>query len=213
MDQQTLIDLAVEHNLAPGDYFALWDDLGLWQIDTLRSLGMQPRHRLLDVGCGAMRLGLFAIEYLDDGNYYGVDAFAPYLALARRLAEHCKIDKRYQLAQSESFGFGQFGQKFDYAMAQSVLTHLSAQQSEACFAALSQCMVPGGLFVATYLVGAPKTQGFLYGSQQAMWRSAIPDRTSLENLGARHGFRFERLSIPHPTGQEVAGYRYVGTER
>ena len=34
---------------------------------------LQPHHKLLDVGCGALRSGKHIIPYLDVKNYYGID--------------------------------------------------------------------------------------------------------------------------------------------
>ncbi|MCA3265841.1 MAG: class I SAM-dependent methyltransferase [Azospirillum sp.] len=203
-----LIDAAVELNLVPTEYFVLWEELGGWQLDALKAAGLQRHHRLLDVGCGAMRLGLKAVAYLETGNYYGVDAFVPYLKLARRLAEREVPDRRFELLLSESFEFSRFGVTFDFGMAQSVFTHLSAEQCESCVAELRKAMAPGGVFVFTFLIGAPVTQGFLYGAQQPMRRLAVEDPDYFAKLGARFGARFEPLAFPHPTGQHVALYRF-----
>jgi SAM-dependent methyltransferase len=203
-----ILDAAVEANLPPSEYFALWEDLGRWQLDLLRQRGLRPEHRLLDVGCGAMRLGCFAIPYLDDGCYHGVDAFDPYLDLAHRLAEQIPLRKRFHLLLSSEFEFERFGGAFDYAIAQSVFTHLSAQQVDRCMAALSRVMAPGGAFLFTFLLGTPRTLGFLYGGLQPMQRSAVEDLADFEALGARHGARLEVLDVAHPTGQQVGEFRF-----
>lgn len=208
LDRQMLIDSATELNVPPGDYFALWHDLAAWQMDTLRSIGLLPQHRLLDIGCGAMRLGLSAADYLDDGNYCGIDAFAPYLELGKRLAARIGLNKRFSLQHSATFDFRQFGVAFDYANAQSVFTHLSAAQCDECMAQLRTAMKPGSTFLFTYLVGIPKTQGFLYAGSQAMQRLAVDDPGFFATLGQRHGARFEKLEMSHPTGQLVGIYRY-----
>lgn len=205
---QLLIDSAAEINMPPGDYIALWNDLADWQLDALRKLGLQPQHRLLDIGCGAMRLGLIAAGYLDNGNYYGIDAFAPYLELAPRLAEKVGLRKTFNLLLSRDFEFERFGTTFDFANAQSVFTHLSAAQCDACMTALRPVMRPGGVFLFTYLVGVPRTQGFLYGGLQPMQRLAITDPAFFVELGARHGAAFEAVEMSHPTGQQVGIYRY-----
>jgi SAM-dependent methyltransferase len=208
MRTSPLIDAAVELNLVPTEYFALWDELGAWQLDALKAAGMQPNHRLLDVGCGAMRLGLRAVAHLNSGNYYGVDAFAPYLELARVLAEREVPDRQFELLLSESFEFSRFGVKFDFGMAQSVFTHLPVEQCESCVEELCKVMAPGGVFVFTFLIGVPSTQGFLYGAQQPMRRFAVEDPDYFAKLGARFGARFEPLPFPHPTGQNVALFRF-----
>ena len=51
----------------------LWDEIGDLQMRFLIAQGMQPGHRLLDVGCGSLRLGSRAVEYLDAQRYFGSD--------------------------------------------------------------------------------------------------------------------------------------------
>ena len=55
-------------------------------MQALLAAGMTPEDTLLDIGCGALRLGHKAVPYLDPGHYWGTDAS---LALMRhgRLAE------------------------------------------------------------------------------------------------------------------------------
>src|SRR5205807_6035012 len=50
-----------------------WEEIGRLQFEFLTGNGLKPHHRLLDVGCGALRGGLHFIRYLDEGNYVGVD--------------------------------------------------------------------------------------------------------------------------------------------
>ena len=208
IDQQLLIDAAAEMNLPPGEYFSVWHDIGLWQLEALQAVGLATESRLLDIGCGAMRLGLYAVQYLADGRYYGIDAFAPFVGLARLLAERTGIAKKFHIAHDAAFDFARFGASFDYANAQSVFTHLSADDCERCMASLRPVMAPGGCFLFTYLVGAPATRGFFYGGVQPMQRLAVTDAAFFEALGRRHGARFEQLAMSHPTGQQVGLYRY-----
>jgi cyclopropane fatty-acyl-phospholipid synthase-like methyltransferase len=210
LDIRMLVDCAAEQNLAPSEYFSGWQLLADWQLDALKCIGLLPHHRLLDIGCGAMRLGFTAVNYLDDDGYYGVDGFAPYLALARRIATKIGMRKRFTLLQSSEFEFSRLGTQFNYAIAQSVFTHLSAEQCDACMRELEQAMLPGGVFLFTYLIGVPKTQGFLYGGLAPMQRSAIIDPSFFDNLGKRFGARFESLDLSHPTGQQVGLFRYPG---
>jgi SAM-dependent methyltransferase len=208
VQQRELIDAAVELNLVPSEYLALWDELGAWQLDALRAAGLRPHHRLLDVGCGAMRLGLRAVAYLDPGNYYGVDASPPYLELARRFAAREVPGRPFELLLTDAFEFWRFGVKFDFGMAQSVFTHLGADQCKACVAELRKAMAPGGVFLFTYLTGVPATQGFLYGGHKPMRRLAVDDPDWFAKLGNLFGARFEALPVCHPTGQSVAVYRF-----
>ncbi|MGC1464305.1 MAG: hypothetical protein WA792_01085, partial [Pseudolabrys sp.] len=51
----------------------LWDEIGSLQLEFLRANGLTPQSRLLDIGCGSLRLGVRAIEYLNVGHYWGTD--------------------------------------------------------------------------------------------------------------------------------------------
>merc|ERR1712176_171126 len=46
---------------------------GKKMMELLISVGLKPKHRLFDVGCGALRFGVQAISYLKKGHYYGLD--------------------------------------------------------------------------------------------------------------------------------------------
>jgi cyclopropane fatty-acyl-phospholipid synthase-like methyltransferase len=208
VDLQARIDAAVENNLAPDEYFSLWEELGAWQLDSLRSIGLKPHHRLLDFGCGALRFGLSAIDYLDDGNYFGVDAFAPYIAAGRKLAQVAGIKKRFALLVSRDFELDRFGVDFDFGNAQSVLTHMSGEECDRFMVMLRRVMKPGGIFFFTYLIGAPQTQGMLYVGVQPMRRFAMNDPEFFAKLAQRHGATFEPLEIKHLTGQQVAQFRF-----
>ncbi len=208
VDLQTRIDAAVECNVAPDEYFSIWDEIADWQLEALKSIGLKPYHKLLDFGCGAFRLGLSGIEYLDDGNYYGVDAYEPYIEIGKKLVEVAGITKRYSALASKDFEFEKFATRFDFGNAQSVFTHMSGEECERCMAALKKAMQPGGTFFFTYLVGAPLTRGMLYLGAQTMHRFAANDPMFFESLASRHGAKFEQSAISHITGQQVALFRF-----
>lgn len=200
LDPQTLIDIALDFNVPPSGYFTQWDELGKWQIDILKRYGLKPEHRLLDVGCGMMRLGSLAIPYLEPGHYYGIDPQAPLLALGRAILDRLGIDRPCFLLQSSTFEFGRFGVQFDFAIAQSVITHLSRTQIVKCFEALKPVMKPGGTFIFTYLLAsyAPPL-GFFMDGIAPMIRPGLADEGVFVELANRLGFRFVASNESHPS--------------
>ena len=175
IELQTRIDAAVECNVAPDEYFSIWDEVAEWQLAALKEVGLLPRHKFLDFGCGALRLGLSAIDYLDEGNYYGIDAYAPYIEIGKKLTQVAGVSKKYSVLASKDFEFEKFDARFDFGNAQSVFTHMSGDECDRCMAALKKAMVPGGKFFFTYLIGAPLTRGMLYLGAQPMQRFATND--------------------------------------
>lgn len=129
----------------------LWDEVGPLQRDFLVAQGLRPEHRFLDVGCGALRGGVHFIEYLEPGRYHGIDASPEILAAARvELDRHGLAHKGPHLVCDADFGFEAFGERFDYAIAQSVFTHLPINAILVCLQKIERVLEPGGRFFATF---------------------------------------------------------------
>ncbi len=119
----------------------LWDEIGTLQLDFLRSAGMKPHHTLLDIGCGSLRLGVGAVRYLESAHYWGTDINDSLL----RAGYDCEIGPaglaaklpRSNLIVDSEFSFEGVPHKIDYAIAQSVFTHLPLNHMRLCLANLA----------------------------------------------------------------------------
>ncbi len=105
-----------------------WDETGRAQMAILRAAGLQPHHHLLDIGCGALRLGHMAVPFLDPGHYWGTDAS---LALMRRgydleLADKSRLPP-CQLVEDADFALPGIPDRITHAIAFGVFTHLPGQ--------------------------------------------------------------------------------------
>jgi SAM-dependent methyltransferase len=134
----------------------MWDEIGRLQLDFLVAQGLQPHHRLLDIGCGSLRAGVHFVRYLDDGRYYGIDAQQwlldagagvelPRAGLARR---------QVHLLCRDDFEFAAFGTSFEFAIAQSVFTHLPWNSILRCLCNIRRVLCPAGRFFATFFEDA-----------------------------------------------------------
>jgi hypothetical protein len=128
-----------------------WDALGKLQFDFLVDQGLQPHHYLLDVGCGPLRGGVNFIRYLEPGRYFGVDRQQALLEAGRdvEIPRAGLAHKRPVLTVMENFDFERLGQEFDYALAQSVFTHLPLNKIVRCLMNVEKVLVAGGRFFAT----------------------------------------------------------------
>ncbi|MBN4072159.1 class I SAM-dependent methyltransferase, partial [Flavobacteriales bacterium AH-315-E23] len=189
----------VAQNLVPDRRFHYeWFDISEWQVAAVKKMGLLPEHNLLDVGCGSLRFGMEIIPYLNDGNYYGVDAFAPYLSLGKNIMEELGVEKNYSLLHSVSFEFDKFETKFDFAFAQSVFTHLSKSQIEDCIHALKKVMKPDGLFLFTYLQ-RKQPLGFLYYGRQPMIYTTFCTDRFLQKIASQLNLEFKIVDLDHPS--------------
>jgi hypothetical protein len=109
---------------------------------------------LLDIACGALRGGLHFIPYLDAGNYLGIDKEALLIerGLRDELPAQVREAKRPELVVSDRFEFERFSKRPDFALAQSLFTHLPPEWIELCLTRLRQVATPHCRLFATFFL-------------------------------------------------------------
>lgn len=144
---QTEIDAKVYRETVGG----MWDLIGNLQLDFLKAQGLQPNHYLLDVGCGALRGGIHFTRYLDYSHYYGMDINSSLIESGmRELQELDLITKQPHFLVNDKFKVSRFGISFDYAIAQSVFTHLSINHIIRCLKETYKVLKPDGVLFASF---------------------------------------------------------------
>ena len=129
----------------------LWEQLGKLQFEYLVHHGLKPHHFLLDIGCGSLRGGIHFIKYLEKGHYFGVDKDIELLEGGRtEIVENNLQDKEPVLKLDENFDFTSLNQKFEYALAQSVFTHLPLDIIKKCIQSIDKVLIKEGKFYATF---------------------------------------------------------------
>jgi ubiquinone/menaquinone biosynthesis C-methylase UbiE len=136
----------------------MWDEIGKLQFDFLRDRGLLPRHKLLDIGCGALRGGIHFVNYLDAGNYYGLDLNRSLIDAGRHeLGRAGLTHKNPNLVVSDRFELQLFNEEFDYLLAVSVFTHLFANHILRCLAEVRNVLAADGRFFATFFAAPHST--------------------------------------------------------
>lgn len=129
----------------------LWEEVGEVQFRFLVDRGLRPEHELLDIGCGSLRGGVRFVAYLEPGHYTGIDLDDRLLAAGRgELRRRGLVDRRPTLVQMGDFDFPSLGKRFDFAIAQSVFTHLPLNSIARCLLRVDEVLVPGGRLYATF---------------------------------------------------------------
>ncbi|MGQ0564706.1 MAG: class I SAM-dependent methyltransferase [Gemmobacter sp.] len=106
-----------------------WDETGRLQLRLLQEAGLQPHHRLLDIGAGSLRLGCRAVPWLEPGHYWATDASAALMARGHdvELAAKDRLPAG-QLIEDAGFAFPGVPATIDHAIAFAVFTHLPADR-------------------------------------------------------------------------------------
>ena len=150
-------DLAVNRNAPHLNWHrqavgGMWEEIGKLQFDFLVEHGLEPFHFLLDVGCGSLRGGVHFISYLESEHYFGIDKSKELLCEGREveLKRYGLTGKTPVLVEMHNFEFSSLKQNFEYALAQSVFTHLPVNSIIRCIMNVENALTVGGRFYATF---------------------------------------------------------------
>jgi len=176
---------------------AAWKGARVFQREFLLSQGLEPGHRLIEIGCGTLRGGLPLIEWLDTGHYTGLEVREDHLAAAHReLADSGLAHKEPALVRSEDFSTLSF-EPVDYVWAYAVLIHMSDPILESCFEFVSRNLAAGGQLLATVNLGDE--------GQPGDWKGFPVMRHPLafwQALATRHGLGCDDLGVLADLGDQ-----------
>lgn len=173
-----------------------YDLVSAMSFSLLAAGGLRQHHRLLDIGCGSLRLGRLLIPYLNAGNYTGLE---PNEWLV-------KDGLRYELGDSLAAvrkpvflfdtGLDELASdtRFDYAIAQSIFSHTAPDLLERWISDVSHRLADTGVLFATVIEGASPCEGsgWIYPECVEYPPAAV------EELAQRYGLSFRVLNWYHP---------------
>ncbi len=184
-----------------------WEEVGKLQIDFLRSKGLKPDSYLLDIACGSLRLGVHAIAYLERSHYLGIEKERGLVraGLEKELGPRLRDEKQPKIVISDSFEFEKLGIKADFAIAQSLFTHLPPRLIDLCFKKLYPWLEDDGAFYATFHETAkkrinpqkPHDHGYFAYTQAEMRRFGVGNGFDCHYIGDWN----------HPSHQVMVEYR------
>jgi len=177
----------------------LWEELGRLQFDFLRNEGLCPHHRLLDIGCGALRAGVHFIGYLAPGHYTGIDISEHILeAGSKMLPAGLLRERRPRLLRNRDLLLREFEDaSFDFVLAQSVFTHMPLTDVQQCIASLPRVLRENGRFYFT--IFEDQRERYVSGAENFYY----PPQT-LDCLCRRSGLQLTRVDeFVHPRHQAM----------
>lgn len=179
-----------------------WYANGRMQLHYLVSQGLESHHTFLDIACGSLRLGQFLIPMLDEGNYYGIDGERGLIDAG--LQQEMKYDvvdiKKPHFASNYTFDFS-FISKFDYAIAQSLFTHLTVEDIELCFENIVKIMHDTSKFYFTFHEGNRGNNPVVDSDPHENWRYSFEQ---LEASANKFGLKASYIGDwKHPRKQKL----------
>ena len=159
--------------LPPGDlrvhYYGTWSRERFTRAcadvkGELMSRGLQPQHRVLDVGSGIGNLALALTGYLQ-GGYDGIEIHPEAVAWCQQHISRAHPTFRFHRADLVSHAYNPEGispaasyrfpfpdRQFDFIFLGSVFTHMMPDAVEQYLREISRLLAPGGMCVATYFL-------------------------------------------------------------
>jgi cyclopropane fatty-acyl-phospholipid synthase-like methyltransferase len=128
-----------------------WSKRGEFQLFMLKLFGLEPTNSLLDIGCGPLRSGEYFIDFLNAGNYYGIDYNSDFISIAKQIVkkEHLSA-KRPRLKEVNNFRLKSLYDTFDFVLLFSVLNHCNEKQHKLFFANLPFVLKKASKIIITH---------------------------------------------------------------
>lgn len=166
--------------------------------------GLEPHHRVLDVGCGSGRVAAALTEVLDSGSYEGIDVMPKAVRWAQRKITPRHPNFRFQVADVQNALYNPDGDvpasdyvfpfdddEFDRGLATSLFTHLVPLETKHYLEEVGRTLKSGGVFVSSYML--------LNQESEALVEEGIPDRPAVQ---ARKNLHLSDYQL------DEAGYQY-----
>ena len=133
----------------------LWEKIGRLQFEFLLRQGLARSDCLLDIACGSLRGGVHFINYLNPGNYLGIEKQRRLveLGIEKELGRAVFLKQKPEFVFSGDFEFHRFSKIPSYSIAQSLLTHLVPSDIHTCLRNLRAFVKDGHVAFATFFEG------------------------------------------------------------
>jgi cyclopropane fatty-acyl-phospholipid synthase-like methyltransferase len=179
--------------VGPKDLYTI---IGLTQFSLLTFHGLQSNQKVLDVGCGSLRLGKYLMEFLQEGNYFAID---PNKWLVEEALKNEKIEKKDNIIYKEinDFNLKIFKKKFDWIIANSIFIHACIDQIKICMQQAYKTMNKDAEFFFNYIEGEDnKRKEWSYPS------SITYKKRTLKKIAEKIGFIWEDINWFYPGKQK-----------
>lgn len=148
--------------------------------------GLQPHHRVLDIGCGFGRMAVPLTRYLSgDGSYEGFDIAPAGVVWCQRRITRRHPNFQFQLLEAHNplynpkstsdaaqRRFPYADGSFDFAIATSVFTHMFPSEIRQYLAEMARVLAPSGTCLVTHFLLNPDARSSM---EQGLGRIAFQD--------------------------------------
>jgi len=138
-----------------------YDLVSAMTFGLLTACGLRQNHRLLDVGCGSLRLGRLLLPYLNPGNYYGLEPNKWLVddGVRYEVGPSFMQSRRPTMLFDTDLGGLSPEVRFDFVVAQSIFSHTAPDLLEQWLRDVSGRLADSGILLATVIEGDKPCEG------------------------------------------------------
>jgi len=129
-----------------------FEQAGREQLIALLREGLLPESKVLEFGCGCLRIAYWLVRFLDPVCYHGIEPARDRVetGLEWLFTPHERAIKRPRFDFNADFDSSVFGVPFDFFLARSIWSHASKRQIEAMLDAFVRDSRPSSVFLTSY---------------------------------------------------------------
>jgi len=140
-----------------------FEEAGRNQFQTLIGLGILPDSKVLDIGCGVLRLAYWLIHFLKENGYYGIEPAQNRVELGKQYLfdQSLLMTKRPSFDFNEDFDSSVFPVLFDFFVAGSIWTHCGKTSIQKMLDHFQNQSTENGIFLASYIPAKSENEEYL----------------------------------------------------
>lgn len=141
----------------PKDY----DLVSAMVFNLLTNIGLRQHHRVLDIGCGSLRVGRLLIPYLNPQNYFGIEPNKWLVdeGIRNEIGRDLVKIKKPNFSFRNSLNEFKNALNIDYAVAQSIFSHCGRDLIKDWLSQIAFHLNDSGALFATFLVDDKDYEG------------------------------------------------------
>jgi hypothetical protein len=130
-----------------------FEQAGREQLIALLQEGLNPESKVLEIGCGCLRIAYWLVRFLDGGCYHGIEPARQRVeyGLQYLFTSEEARQKQPRFDFNPNFDSSVFDAQFDFFLARSIWTHACKRQIEATLDSFIRDSTPSGIFLTSYL--------------------------------------------------------------
>jgi SAM-dependent methyltransferase len=191
-------------DLSPGDnhYRAYvgppkdYDLVSAMVFNLLTSIGLRQHHRVLDIGCGSLRVGRLLIPYLNQEHYFGVEPNRWLVedGIVNEVGADLVTIKRPTFSFRASMDEFKNSLNLDFAIAQSIFSHCGKDLIGQWLSQVFFHLKDDGALVATFRIDSKDFEG-----RGWIYPDCVKYKPeTMSELAAKSGLDFRILDWAHP---------------